>query len=116
MFRLAMSATAEIGDQWGKFEYVPGGSISVHPGETKPTSASFTGLATPLVLSVAPACPGSDGVDVDLRADGREVAHFAVDPGAAATLPTTNPAATYKLTISKRANAWCDVVTLAPTQ
>lgn len=112
MFRLAMTATAELGDQWGKFDYVPGGSISIHPGETKPTSASFTGVGTRLFLSVAPACPGSDGVDVDLHAGGREVAHFAVEPGASAPLPTTDPAATYKLTISKRANAWCDVVSL----
>jgi len=114
MFKLAMTATTEIGDRWGKFDYSPDGTISVHTGETKPTIASFNGVSQELSLSVAPACPGSDGVDVLLRSSGREVSRLTVEPGQSAKLLTTDPTASYELVISKRANAWCDLVTIAP--
>ncbi|MFL9666869.1 hypothetical protein WIX39_007975 [Variovorax sp. AB1(2024)] len=112
IFKLAMTATTKVGDQWGKFEFEPKGLISIHPGETKPTIASFTGMSKKLSLSVAPACPGSDGVDVLLRSDGHDLVHLVVEPGETVTLPTTNLTINYELTVSKRANAWCDLVSV----
>lgn len=116
MFKLAMTASAETGDQWGKFEYARDGSITVHPGETTPTRATFSSVANEIRLTVAPACQGSDGVDVRLGSAGKEIAHFEVAPGSAVTLPTTDPSATYDLVVSKRGNPWCDLVSLTAVQ
>ncbi|MBB2916091.1 hypothetical protein [Cupriavidus alkaliphilus] len=116
MFKLAMISELELGDQWGKFEYKSGGRIEIHPGEKKPTRTIFSGVSTELALSVAAPCSGSDGVDVQLNAGGRKVAHFEVAPREAVNLPTTDPTATYELIVSKRANAWCDLVSLTSAQ
>ncbi|QRQ88157.1 hypothetical protein [Cupriavidus oxalaticus] len=116
MFKLAMTSELELGDQWGKFEYEPGGRIEIHPGEKKPTRAFFSGVSSELALSVAAPCPGSDGVDVQLNAGGGKVAHFEVAPRGVVNLPTADPAATYELIVSKRANAWCDLVSLTSAQ
>jgi len=112
-FMIAMTSTTELGDVWGSFDYNSGGQLIIHPGETTPTRFTFPSVGRTLRLTARPACPRSDGVDVELKAGESVISQVTILPGASATLDLHGDVSNYTVTIDKRSNPLCDSVTLS---
>jgi hypothetical protein len=111
--KLALTSAVELGDRWGRLDFVQDAGLIAHPGHTTPTVITFPGVGGILRLAVRPPCAGADGVTVRLT-EGETVVYQAdIGPAGTTNLPLTDKDKTYTLTLSKRGNPWCDAVTIS---
>jgi hypothetical protein len=104
-----------LGDTYGQVFPIGNNVLFMHPGAREETSSTvplFGTRPTRVDLSVldraATECPGADGVEATVHADGRTLLTAVVLPGSPTSLPLPDTAQSITLSVNPRAAPSCD--------
>ncbi len=108
-----VTGSISLGDVWGKLSIEDDGTIYAHPGETRPTTISWTlnGVKALAISSVTNTCEGADGVDVTITdQSGHEISTH-VENNHSATIDIVKFNNTpISMSIGKHGNPSCDSI------
>ncbi len=110
-----LGATISPGDQWGRFHYDGAHTISAHPGEHRPTTASIIWNQDQMIIrSVNTRCQQSDGVSLTLVLPGGEKRSAMIANGAEQHFDTRDiKGLPIRIILDKHQTSACDGITLS---
>lgn len=107
------TGSISLGDVWGKLDIEDDGTLYGHPGESRPTTITWTlnGINELLISSVRNTCSTADGVDVTISdMSGRHISSHIENNGSSSLDVRKFNNMLTTLTIDKHGNPSCDSI------